>query len=102
LHDLKGIKDASLPLSSSADHDSQPRLQTEHVNPWSPVNVAPLPPIASLSDGVWLKGDLHLHSRHSKDSSNHSEAKIIGFAESVGMDYLAITDHDNQSNADAC
>ncbi|MBB5062557.1 CehA/McbA family metallohydrolase [Granulicella mallensis] len=74
--------------------------QTEHVNPWSPVNVAPLPPIASLSDGVWLKGDLHLHSRHSKDSSNNSEAKIIGFAESVGMDYLAITDHDNHVQGD--
>jgi predicted metal-dependent phosphoesterase TrpH len=44
---------------------------------------------------LWLKGDLHLHSRHSKDSSNNSEAKIIAFAESVDMDYICITDHDN-------
>ena len=55
----------------------------------------PSAPVASLADSVWLKGDLHLHSRHSKDSSNNSEAKIISFAESVGMDYLCITDHDN-------
>jgi hypothetical protein len=69
--------------------------QTAHVSPWAPVEVGPLPPIASLSDGIWLKGDLHMHSRHSKDSSNNSEAKIISFAESVGMDYLCISDHDN-------
>ncbi len=56
--------------------------------------------IASLTDGVWLKGDLHLHSRHSKDSSNNSEAKIIHFAESVGMDYICITDHDNHVQGD--
>lgn len=60
---------------------------------------APLP-IASLTDGVWLKGDLHIHSRHSKDSSNNSVATIIGFGEKVGMDFLAITDHDNHVNGD--
>jgi len=69
--------------------------QSVHSNPWAPTEVGPLPPIASLTDGVWLKGDLHLHSRHSKDSSNNPEARIIGFAESVGMDYICITDHDN-------
>jgi hypothetical protein len=69
--------------------------QSTHVSPWAPVEVGPLPPISSLRDGVWLKGDLHIHSRHSKDSTNNSEAKIISFAESVGMDYLCITDHDN-------
>ncbi len=60
----------------------------------------PLPAIASLSSGVWLKGDLHVHSRHSKDSSNNSEAKIIAFSESVGMDYLCISDHDNHVQGD--
>src|SRR5580698_161540 len=74
--------------------------QSSHSNPWAPTEVGPLPPIASLTDGVWLKGDLHLHSRHSKDSSNNSEAKIISFAESVGMDYLCITDHDNHVQGD--
>ena len=69
--------------------------QSTHVNPWAPTEVGPLPPIASMSSGVWLKGDLHMHSSHSHDSSNNSEAKIISFAESVGMDYIAITDHDN-------
>jgi hypothetical protein len=74
--------------------------QSNHSNPWDPTELGPLPPIASLSDGVWLKGDLHLHSRHSKDSSNNPEAKIIAFAESVGMDYLCISDHDNHVQGD--
>jgi hypothetical protein len=49
---------------------------------------------------VWLKGDLHLHSRHSKESSNNPVAKIIAFSKSVGMDYICITDHDNHVNGD--
>jgi hypothetical protein len=71
----------------------------DHLSPWAPTEIHPLP-IASLTDGIWLKGDLHLHSRHSKDSSNNPEAKIIAFAESVGMDYLCITDHDNHVDGD--
>lgn len=74
--------------------------QSSRSNPWAPVDIGPLPPIASLTDGVWLKGDLHVHSRHSHDSSNNSEAKIIHFSESVGMDYLCITDHDNHVQGD--
>ena len=91
---LAGCLSGSMPAQTS-----QP-VQPAHINPWTPVEVGPLPPIASLSDGVWLKGDLHLHSRHSTDSSNNPEAKIIAFAESVGMDYLAITDHDNHVKGD--
>jgi len=74
--------------------------QAVHSDPWAPTELGVLPPIASLSDGVWLKGDLHVHSRHSKDSSNNPEAKIIAFSESVGMDYLCITDHDNHVKGD--
>ncbi len=59
-----------------------------------------IPPFASLSDGVWMKGDLHIHSSHSKDSSNNPVAKIIALAEAVHMDYLCITDHDNHVNGD--
>ncbi len=43
----------------------------------------------------WLMGDLHVHSRHSEDSSNHPIAAILAFAEAVGMDFLLISDHDN-------
>jgi hypothetical protein len=74
--------------------------QSSHSNPWVPTEVGPLPTIASLTDGVWLKGDLHVHARHSKDSSNNPEAKIISFSESVGMDYLCISDHDNHVSGD--
>jgi hypothetical protein len=66
----------------------------------SPVVTSKISPVASLSEGVWLKGDLHIHSRHSKDSSNNPEAKIIRFAENAGFDYIAITDHDNHVDGD--
>ncbi len=69
--------------------------QSTHSNPWASTELGPLPAIASLSDGVWMKGDLHVHSRHSKESSNNSVAKIISYSQSVGMDYICITDHDN-------
>src|SRR5215470_7061043 len=59
-----------------------------------------IPPVASLTDGMWMKGDLHLHSRHSKESSNNPESKIITFSKSVGMDYICITDHDNHVDGD--
>lgn len=74
--------------------------QSAHTNPWEPTELGPLPPIADLNGGLWMKGDLHVHSRHSKDSSNNSEAKIIGFSESVGFDYLCISDHDNHVGGD--
>lgn len=55
---------------------------------------ASLPPRQSSSEGIWLKGDWHMHSRHSTDSTNNPVDKIIGFAERLGFDYLTITDHD--------
>jgi hypothetical protein len=74
--------------------------QSNHSNPWAPTDLGPLLPVASLTDGVWLKGELHIHSRHSKDASNNSVAKIIAFSRAVGMDYLCITDHDNHVGGD--
>ncbi len=58
------------------------------------------PPVASVTQGLWLKGDLHLHSRHSKESSNNPVSKIIAFSKSVGIDYVCITDHDNHVKGD--
>jgi len=55
---------------------------------------------ASVPDGLWLKGDLHVHSRHSRDTSNHPVGKIVRYAEDVGLDFLAITDHDNHVEGD--
>ena len=74
--------------------------QSTHTNPWAPTELGPLPPIASLTDGIWLKGELHMHSRHSKESSNNPISKIIAFCESVGIDFLCITDHDNHVDGD--
>lgn len=44
---------------------------------------------------VWLKGDLHLHSDHSNDALDNPLSALIPLAESFGMDYFVITDHDN-------
>jgi hypothetical protein len=74
--------------------------QTTHVNPWAPTELGPLPPVASLTNGLWLKGELHIHSRHSKESSNNPISKIIAFCDTVGLDFVAITDHDNHVNGD--
>jgi hypothetical protein len=74
--------------------------QPAHVSPWAPAELGQLPPIASLTSGVWLKGELHVHSRHSKESSNNPISKIISFSLSVGMDYVCITDHDNHVDGD--
>jgi hypothetical protein len=55
-------------------------------------------PVASLTKGVWLKGDLHVHSNHSQDnkaSYTHPLPKIFAYADSVGMGFICITDHDN-------
>lgn len=56
-----------------------------------------LPPssAATLPEGVWMKGDLHLHSHHSSDAADNPLPDLIALAESVGMDYFLITDHDN-------
>lgn len=59
-----------------------------------------LPAGASAPEGVWLKGDLHVHSRHSRDTSNHPIGKIVRYAEETGLDFLAITDHDNHVDGD--
>jgi len=69
--------------------------QLDHVNPWAPMELHNLSPVASLTDGVWMKGDLHVHSGHSKEASNNSVGHILSYAHSIGLDYIAITDHDN-------
>jgi len=74
--------------------------QAARVSPWAPSNVNTPTTVASINNGVWLKGDLHVHSRHSKESSNNPVAKIVAFSKSVGMDYLCITDHDNHVDGD--
>jgi hypothetical protein len=45
--------------------------------------------------GLWLKGDLHVHSNHSTDALDTTVAEVIAKAESLGFDYFVLTDHDN-------
>lgn len=50
--------------------------------------------------GVWLSGDLHVHSRHSNESTNNPVAKILAVARADGMGFLLISDHDNHVAGD--
>ncbi|MDN3551501.1 CehA/McbA family metallohydrolase [Mucilaginibacter aquaedulcis] len=91
---------AGLIVIMTACISSNAQEQSKHKSPWEPTELGILPPVASLSNGVWLKGELHLHSSHSKESSNNPVSKIIAFSKSVGMDYICITDHDNHVDGD--
>jgi hypothetical protein len=46
------------------------------------------------ADG-WYKGELHCHSQHSDGDGDPAE--IVRLAEQRGLDFLALTDHNNQS-----
>lgn len=74
--------------------------QAPYVNPWALKELPTAPSVASITNGVWLKGDLHVHSRHSKESSNHPVSRIVNFSRSVGIDFICITDHDNHVQGD--
>jgi hypothetical protein len=52
----------------------------------------------SAGTGAWLKGDLHAHTTYSDGDS--SVSTVISKAESLGMDYFVITDHNTVSQLD--
>ena len=72
---------------------------------------APLPAAVANGEGVWLAGDLHVHTPYSHDSyggpsddnTGPDEAHLLGntvegnflAAAARGLDYLAITDHND-------
>ena len=74
--------------------------QTSTENPWATKKLERLAAPASISEGDWLSGDLHVHSRHSTESTNNPLPKIFAFAESMGMGFICITDHDNHVKGD--
>lgn len=79
---------------------SNPNVDEHEESSGDPVGDGRPSPVASLTAGEWLGGDLHLHSEHSQDSSYNPLSKIIATAESAGLDYLGITDHDNHVDGD--
>ncbi|QCR24482.1 CehA/McbA family metallohydrolase [Pontibacter sp. SGAir0037] len=97
---LLGLVCTALLGSISSCVSSAAPEQAGYSNPYATKDVGTLPPIASLTDGVWLKGDLHVHSRHSKESTNNPISKILNFSGAVGIDFICITDHDNHVNGD--
>ena len=51
--------------------------------------------ITAPREGVWLSGDLHLHSDHSDDAADNPMAEIVAMAEQRGLGFFVVTDHDN-------
>ena len=64
-------------------------FSTEEVgDPFEPPDFTPV----VLSDTArWYKGDLHCHSTHSDGS--HPMGDVFEYAYSIGLDYIALTDH---------
>ncbi len=54
----------------------------------------PQPNLATRPDG-WYRGELHCHSHHSDGDSPPTD--LIAEAQKLGLDFLAITDHNNIS-----
>jgi len=50
---------------------------------------------AQPPQGQWLRGDLHVHTRHSGDASSYGDnvETTIRLAESAGLDFIVISDH---------
>lgn len=48
---------------------------------------------AAATAGLWYRGDLHSHSN--KSDGDSSVAYVVAEAERQGLDFLALTDHDN-------
>jgi predicted metal-dependent phosphoesterase TrpH len=53
-------------------------------------------PVSISSAKTWFKGELHCHTLHSDGDS--APLEIVQRAESLGLDFLAITDHNNQTH----
>lgn len=61
---------------------------------------APSDRVTTTTAGVWLSGDLHVHSRHSTESTNNPIRKILAVARANNMGFLLISDHDNHQAGD--
>lgn len=60
----------------------------------------PEPQFLPLDQGVWMAGDLHVHTNYSTDASNRPMAEVIATAKNNGLDFLGVTDHDNHVDGD--
>lgn len=60
----------------------------------------PEPGFLPVNEGVWLAGDLHVHTNYSTDASNRPMAEVISTAKSNGLNFLGVTDHDNHVDGD--
>jgi hypothetical protein len=52
-------------------------------------------PGANIHADGWYKGEIHCHTFHSDGDSSPED--VLHLAESLGLDFLAITDHNNRS-----
>jgi hypothetical protein len=87
--------DSSTPLASTGEawrtrespRPARPEVSKERANYGHSVIPAP---------GRWLRGDLHCHTLHS-DGANPVE-EVVQHAVSLGLDFLAVTDHNTNTH----
>lgn len=60
----------------------------------------PEPEFLPLNQGIWMAGDLHVHTNYSTDASNRPMSEVMSIAKSNGLDFLGVTDHDNHVDGD--
>ena len=62
------------------------------------------PPLPAGSDGSWFSGDQHLHTAFSIDAFFDGTTELIAdyaaTAQTVGLDWIVVTDHNNVTIAD--
>jgi hypothetical protein len=96
--EIEAELDPSLTLPAEAAEDSGSGEGTVDTS-GSQRDISP-PPVASsrgeLEGGLWLRGDLQSHTVHS-DAKGTLE-QLIGKARAIGLDFLAVTDHNTVSH----
>lgn len=86
--------DYVIEIEAELDEDGQSTLPATLVEREA-TNVAP-PPLSPGEPLLWLRGDLQSHTYHS--DAKGSLEQLVGKARALGLDFLAVTDHNTISH----
>lgn len=94
----------SINQTAGLEQSTQPAQTAQAFEVAKPANTDfggfPEPERLPLNQGLWLAGDLHVHSNYSTDGSNRPMSELMAAAKSAGLGFICMTDHDNHVNGD--